>query len=163
MLLTGAAGCGKSALCRHVLEVQRRATDDGAASRPRVMLLAAQCSAMLSECGVPLHSCKQFLQRWRQPQLAPAAVAQRILAAAGLEAADLEDDVRAALRKLLGEECAGQAAPVASQEAALLLVLRGLAQQQPLLLLIEDAEFLDTASRGPSRAKSCLAVRLLHS
>ena len=59
VVVTGAAGHGKSALVRHVLaEVQRTGQGQGS------LVLVAQSSAMLSE-STPLQTAKQWLQRWR--------------------------------------------------------------------------------------------------
>ena len=131
---------GKSALVRHVLGVVR-ADEDSA----RSTVLVAQSSAALG--GVTLYTAKQWLQRWKGPQLSGAVAMQRLLEAAGIHESEAQEGgkLAGALGVLLG---AGPAAPVpvSQQLDALVAVLSGLATQRSLILCVEDAEHLDPSS-----------------
>ena len=93
----------------------------------------------------PRHTCaqaKQWLQRWKGPQLSEGVALQRLLEAAGMDEAQAGGTVTDALGVLLGTST-GAPVSVSHQVDALVAVLGGLAARRPLILAIEDV-------RGPS-------------
>ena len=139
MLLTGGAGHGKSALVRHVLSAVREDDSAGAST----LVLVAQCSATLG--GVPMFTCRQWLQRWRGAQLSQGTALQRLLQTAGLEWQPGEP-LLGALEALLGTS--SEPVPVSEQTKALVAVLCGIAARRPLILAVEDAEHLEGSSQA---------------
>ena len=155
VVMTGAAGHGKSALVRSVLE-RVRASGTGGDEGQTPLVLMAQSSAMLSE-STPLQGARQWLVRWHHEDLSSAAVVERVLAAAGISEAPEVASLAPALGALVcsatgaeGPPAAMQASlvPHAQQLDALERVLLGLARPagRGLILGIEDAEYVDAAT-----------------
>ena len=139
----GEAGQGKSALLRNVLQTVQASGGGGTAP---VRVLMAQSSAMVSEC-VPLHTCRQWLHRWHGPQRLPKLL-DEIRSVEG-EAGAMES-LKPALASLLGAGGGGTGTAAASMDQkteALAEAVLGLSRARPLILCIEDAEHLDSASR----------------
>ena len=95
--------------------------------------------------GVPLFTAKQWLQRWRGPQLSAEVALQRLLEAAGMTD-EAGEQALGALGVLLGTTSAPVA--VAEQVDALVAVLSGLAARRSLILVVEDAEHLESSSQA---------------
>jgi class 3 adenylate cyclase/tetratricopeptide (TPR) repeat protein len=137
VLLGGEPGIGKSRICQTLRE--RIAASDGCAT---VLL---QCSPY--HAGSALHPVVQHLQRTAGFTSTDSAQvrADKLLRFAS----DLPDEQLGALLRLLGLPDGGRPASASPQEEkthtfkALELLLQRLAQQQPVLYLVEDAHWID--------------------
>ena len=86
---------------------------------------------MLQNCD-PLNTARQFLRRWAQSGVAPADVAMRVLADAGLEP---DGTLTASLRMLLGgsHTAAPDEATLKDRTDALFRVICGLASKRAVM------------------------------
>ena len=149
LLLTGAAGTGKSALMRHVLS-ELSTTE----YKPRAIV--AQSSALMKDCA-PLYTAKQWLKRWQGENMTLGQMVQRVLQDAGLSGGD-DDVLERAVGALLGS---GAAVQVPAQVEALARVLLGMSRgRRGLALTVEDAEV--RPPRSPSAPVPRLAAGRCH-
>ena len=108
------------------------------AKAAKMRVLVAQSSQMLKNCE-PLQTAKQFVRRWKQPGLAAAAVAAKLLADAGLSPTP---KLLSTVASIVGGAAATEAREVtlvSEQQEALVTVLTALSRQRPLLIAVEDS------------------------
>ena len=83
VLLTGCAGCGKSALLAEAVGRLHGHREGEAGAEAPMRVLVGQSSALLQKVS-PLYTARQWLQRWQAPGQPVGQVAARILKSAGL-------------------------------------------------------------------------------